>query len=156
MKTRLGIISDTHEYFDPQIPELFGQVDMILHAGDVGAREVIHQLSAIAPVFAVRGNVDGSGPCSHLPESLLCTVDGVSALVTHIFEPPAADAPGGDPRGAQLVFFGHSHEPHLDRRAGVLYFNPGSSSRPQAGQSRSVGLVEIEDGKVLARHLPLP
>ncbi len=155
MKRLLGIISDTHDYFDPQIRELFERVDLILHAGDVGAPQVIHQLSAVAPVFAVRGNVDGSGPCRHLPEALLWTMDRVSTLVTHIFALPEADAPGDDPRGAQLVVFGHSQKPHLDRRDGVLYFNPGEAGRPRNGQARSVGLLEMADGEVSGRHLPL-
>ena len=155
MNKRLGIIADTHDHFDPQVTELFQDVDLILHAGDVGEREILHQLSTLAPVCAVRGNIDTGAACDHLPDSLLCTVDQVSIFMTHIFTPPAADQAGDHPHGAQIVLFGHSHQQLLESHRGVLYFNPASAGPRRPGNPRSVGLVEIDDGYVKARHLAL-
>ena len=155
MKKRLGLISDTHDHFDPQLPELFRDVDLILHAGDIGSREVLHRLSAIAPVGAVRGNIDVGGDCDQLPDHLLLMVDQVSILVTHIFAPPAPDVAGDAPRGARIVLFGHTHQQYLESHQGVLYFNPATAGSIQPRQPRSVGLLEIADGQVRTRHLPL-
>jgi putative phosphoesterase len=155
MKKRLGIIADTHDYFDPQVPDLFQGVDLILHAGDVGAREILHRLSLWAPVCAVRGNIDVGAACDNLPDSLMCCVGQVNIFTTHIFTPPAAGQPGDDPRGAQVVIFGHSHRQLLKRHRGVLYFNPASAGRKRFKETRSVGLLEIQDGQVEAQHLGL-
>ena len=155
MSTRIGIIADTHDYFDPQIPALFQDVDLILHAGDVGARTILHQLSTLAPVCAVRGNIDEGGACAHLPESLSCNVDRLTLYMTHIFTPPTANASGDSPRGGQIVIFGHSHQQFLAEREGVLYFNPASAGRKRFKEARSLGLLEIRDGHPEAHHLDL-
>jgi len=155
MTRRIGIIADTHDYFDPQIPTLFQDVDLILHAGDVGARTILHQLSRLAPVCAVRGNIDEGGACAHLPESLTCNVDQLTLYMTHIFTPPSAAASGDSPCGGQVVIFGHSHQQHLEEREGVLYFNPASAGRKRFKEVRSVGLLEIRDGHLEACHLAL-
>jgi putative phosphoesterase len=155
MTKRLGIIADTHDYFDPQLAALLQGVDLILHAGDVGERAILHQLSKLAPVCAVRGNIDEGAACNHLPDTLMCTVDQVTIYMTHIFAPPTAAEPGDNPCGGQVVLFGHTHQQHLEEHGGVLYFNPARSGRTSSKEPRSVGLLEIRDGRIEARHLTL-
>ena len=88
---RVGVISDTHGYFDSRIPELFDSVDLILHAGDVGGREILRKLSGTAPVVAVQGNVDPGTDCCDLPEAAWVSIGKVDIYMTHIFTLPPPD-----------------------------------------------------------------
>jgi uncharacterized protein len=121
---RLGIISDTHGLLRPEAVEALRGVDLILHAGDVGGPEILAQLKTIAPVFAVRGNVDTEAWAEELPATTIVEANGVSFYVLHNLQhldlkPEAA--------GAQAVISGHAHQPEQYERGGVLYLNPGSS-----------------------------
>ena len=150
----IGVISDTHGLLDPKVDELFTGVDLILHGGDVGGRDILTALSATAPVFAVRGNVDvgDASPCSSLPESLLLAAAGVHLYMTHVFTPSDEGVRGDDTHAADVVIFGHSHQQYLARYEGVLYFNPASAGRKRFRNPRSVGFVEIgAQGAVEAR-----
>ena len=150
----IGVISDTHGLLDPKVAELFSGVDLILHGGDVGGRDILTTLSATAPVFGVRGNVDVDDPpfCSSFPESLLLTAAGVHLYMTHVFTPPDEGVRGDATHAADVVIFGHSHQQYLARRDGVLYFNPASAGRKRFRNPRSVGFIEIgAQGTVEAR-----
>ena len=155
MKKLLGLISDTHGSFDPRLPGLLGRADLILHAGDIGSAQILDRMSAIAPVCAVRGNVDAGGDCRHLPGSLLLAVDRVLIFVTHIFAPPTTASPGDDARGARIVLFGHTHEQYLESHHGVLYVNPGTAGPHSPQQAASVALLEIGDGRLNVDHVTL-
>jgi putative phosphoesterase len=117
----------------------------IIHAGDVGALEILEELSAIAPLTAVRGNVDNGPWALKLPEMDVLEVGGLSIYVLHDLaqldlKPKAA--------GFAVVVSGHSHVPKQETRDGVLYFNPGSAGPRRFKLPVSVGRLSVEDGKV--------
>jgi hypothetical protein len=119
--------------------------DRIIYAGDIGSPEILETLAAIAPVTAVRGNVDTSAWARKLPETDVLEVDGVSIYVLHDLKaldlkPEAA--------GFRVVISGHSHVPKQETRAGVLYFNPGSAGPRRFNLPVSVGRLIVKDGTV--------
>lgn len=149
----IGVISDTHGYFHPNIPEAFRDVDVILHAGDVGPVEVLRELEKIAPVRGVYGNVDGPPVRGILPETERLEFEGVRFLIHHI---------GGHPNrwgrgvGTMLraerpdVFIcGHSHILRIERVAkldSMLYLNPGAAGRQGFHQQKTCVRLHAEDG----------
>ena len=150
--TRIGVISDTHGFFDERVPELFADVNMILHAGDVGGSQILEQLSWVAPVCAVRGNVDTEGACAALPESIQIVTSGFTLFMTHILTLPENGPAAGLPEPApDVVIFGHSHQQCHQRRNGVLYLNPASAGRQRFSNLRSVSLLSIQPGTLEAQ-----
>jgi putative phosphoesterase len=126
--------------------------DRIIHAGDVGAPEILETLAAIAPVTAVRGNIDTSAWGRKLPETEVLEVDGVSIYVLHDLsaldlKPEAA--------GFRVVISGHSHVPKQETRAGVLYFNPGSAGPRRFKLPVSVGRLNLSGDKIKAEIIAL-
>lgn len=124
MGARIGIISDTHGLLRPEALRALAGVDHILHAGDVGAPEVLERLRELAPVAAVRGNVDRDAWAQALPHTDLVEAAGRFFYLVHDIgdldiDPAAA--------GVCAVVSGHSHRPAVVRRKGVLYVNPGSA-----------------------------
>jgi putative phosphoesterase len=120
----IGVISDTHGLLRPEAASALAGVELIIHAGDIGNALVLESLNKIAPVHAVRGNTDRGGWAKDLPHTSVVEVDGVLLYVLHeLFaldlDPAAA--------GFAAVIFGHSHRPHMERKNGVLYLNPGSA-----------------------------
>jgi putative phosphoesterase len=125
MSTHLiGVISDTHGLLRPQTVKVLRGVELIIHAGDLGGPEVLAALERLAPVQAVRGNVDRGEWAQALPLTRVVEVGNLKLYVLH--ELFALDL---DPAAAGLagVIFGHSHRPHEERRDGVFYLNPGSA-----------------------------
>ncbi|HXY26373.1 MAG TPA: metallophosphoesterase family protein [Candidatus Acidoferrum sp.] len=122
--TRIGLISDTHGLLRPQALDVLRGSDLIIHAGDVGKPEILDSLRALAPVVAVRGNVDKEDWARTLPETAVAEAGAVSIYVLH--DVNALDL---DPKAAgfQIVVSGHSHQPGKRERGGVLYINPGSA-----------------------------
>jgi putative phosphoesterase len=141
----VGVISDTHGLLRPEAIAALRGSDQIVHAGDVGAPEILAELAKIAPVTAVRGNVDRVDWARGIPKSELIEVDGLSIYVLHIREEldlnPAA-------AGIAAVVFGHSHVPSQVVNRGVLYFNPGSAGPRRFKLPVTVGRLIIEDGIV--------
>ena len=139
----IGVISDTHGYFDERLADALDGVDLILHAGDIGDAQILERLSQLAPVCAVRGNVDTEDECASLPESLHVVAAGATLFMTHIFTLPdegcAPDLPASS--SPQAVIFGHSHQQCLEWRDGILYFNPASAGRKRLSNPRSLGLI---------------
>jgi len=123
MPPALGIISDTHGLLRPEAVEKLQGVDHIIHAGDVGDPHILGQLRQLAPVTAVRGNVDGGGWADALPYTEILEWEGVSFYVIHILQDLALDP---SVAGFQAVVSGHSHKPTERTENGVLYLNPGS------------------------------
>ena len=158
---RIGVVSDTHGFFDARLEELLAGVELILHAGDVDKQQVLDELVRIAPVRAVRGNVDP--PQLGLPLRTASRVGGVEVEVLHQLpatqtelEKWANHAPteGHEPRGrdaflrsfehnTRVVIFGHSHAPCSVALAGKLFFNPGSAGRQRFSLPRSCGWLEV-------------
>lgn len=150
-KLTVGVVSDTHGLVRPEATEALRGADVILHAGDVGGSHVLQELGELAPVIAVRGNVDG-GWARLLPERRRLDLGGVPVLVLHdralLGLDPAAE-------GLRVVVFGHSHQPLAERRGGVLWFNPGSAGPRRFRLPVSVGRLVIEDGRVRPRLIEL-
>lgn len=145
----VGIISDTHGFFDPQIPALFDGVDHILHGGDIGSELILRQLEAIAPVTAVLGNTDG--PLAGIRETEFVRLDGLGFLVHHIVDP---DGPGETVRRnlarttPDVVVFGHTHKPCSRRLNGILFFNPGYAGRTRFALKRSVAVLSLDGTEI--------
>lgn len=120
----VGVISDTHGLLRPEAVAALEGVERIVHAGDIGSPDVLTALGRIAPVAAVRGNNDRGGWAAAIPETEVVEVGGVTLYVLHDLHELDLD-----PRAAgfSAVIAGHSHQPRLDERDGVLYLNPGSA-----------------------------
>jgi len=120
----IGLISDTHGLLRPDALTALKGSDLIIHAGDAGKPEIIDQLRAVAPVVAVRGNVDKGPWASQLP--MTAVAEGRSALIYVLHDIQQLDI---DPAAAEfnMVVSGHSHKPSHTERSGVIYLNPGSA-----------------------------
>src|SRR5215472_13532900 len=141
----VGVISDTHGLLRAEAIEALRGSDFIVHAGDVGAPEILGKLGAIAPVTAVRGNVDGGSWARRLPKTEVLEVDGISIYVLHILEeldvkPEAA--------GMSVVVYGHSHMPKPERKNGVLFLIGEGGGRGGFNLAVRVGKVGGEGGEV--------
>jgi hypothetical protein len=141
----IGVISDTHGLLRPEAIEALRGSEHIIHAGDVGSPEILEKLSRIAPVIAVRGNIDKEAWSRRIPETQVLEVGGVSIYVLHDLaqldlKPKAA--------GFSVVVSGHSHVPKQETRDGVLYFNPGSAGPRRFKLPVSLGRLVLEAGSV--------
>jgi putative phosphoesterase len=146
-KLTVGVLSDTHGLVREEALRALAGSDVILHAGDVGAPDVLDALGRIAPVIAVRGNVD-TGGLRLLPERRSLDLGGVPVRILH-------DRALAGPVAEKVVVFGHSHQPLAERRAGVLWFNPGSCGPRRFKLPVSIGRLEFEDGRVRHRLITL-
>jgi len=155
--TRIGVISDTHGRVHPRVFELFAGVDHILHAGDIGAEEVLIDLRAIAPVTAVRGNVDELRDCAGYPAEAALTVGSVRIHVVHRVDPVLERLRSGTWTAPHpdVVVFGHSHQGTVERVDGVLLFNPGSAGPRRFKLTPSVGRLTVDRGRVTPELLAL-
>jgi hypothetical protein len=120
----IGVISDTHGLLRPEALDALRGAEHILHAGDVGDITILDRLRTIAPVTAIRGNIDTSGSTAQLPATEAVELNGHLIYMLHSIadldlKPEAA--------GISVVIFGHSHKPSIDIHKGVLYLNPGSA-----------------------------
>ena len=120
----VGVISDTHGLLRSEAIEALRGSAMIIHAGDVGKAAVLERLRGISPVIAVRGNIDTEPWAASLPESAIVAAGTHRLLVLHDLSQLAVDPAQA---GLAAVVFGHSHKPSMEKRAGVLYLNPGSA-----------------------------
>jgi hypothetical protein len=144
----IGVISDTHGRFHPAIPAHFAAVEHILHAGDIGNARVIGLLAAIAPVTAVTGNVDWSGPLDQeYARTERITLGGCDIYMTHIGGRPAKLITTLPTPTPQVCIFGHSHTTLVEELNGVLFLNPGSAGPARFGRQPSLALLTIEDGQ---------
>ena len=141
----VGVIADTHGLMRPGAIAALGGSDLIIHAGDVGKPEVIDALRGIAPTFVVRGNIDEGDWAERLPTTQRVEVGELVFLVLHDISGLDLDPAAA---GISAVVFGHSHVPSIERRAGVLFLNPGS-----AGPRRFDLPVAIARVRVSGRHL---
>ena len=151
--TIIGVISDTHGLLRPEAQEALRGSDRIIHAGDVGDRSILRRLEQLAPVTAVRGNVDDLLWAEQLPETSVVDVEGLSIYVLHALDrldlkPEAA--------GFAAVIYGHSHVPKQEMKNGVLYFNPGSAGPRRFSLPVSLGRLTVENGQLRPELIPLP
>ncbi len=154
---RVGIISDTHGLLRPEVFPVFEGVEHILHAGDVGPADLLVELEAIAPVTAVWGNTDGWEVRARVPEVARVELGGVTVVVLHgmqLGSPTAAGAAAAYP-DAELVVFGHSHRPVVERVGAVLAVNPGSAGPRRFRDPVTVAIAELSPGRTSARLVEL-
>jgi uncharacterized protein len=150
--TVIGVVSDTHGLVRPEVLRRLRDVDRIVHAGDIGSPEVLAALEALAPVTAVRGNNDRGAWARMIPETAIVEIGRVRLYVLHDVKALAAD-----PRESAFdaVIAGHSHQPSLVRRDGVLFLNPGSIGPRRFTLPIAMAIVTVRAARVRARLLYL-
>jgi putative phosphoesterase len=148
----VGVISDTHGLLRPEAVAALQGSDYIIHAGDIGDSQIVDKLAAIAPLTAVRGNVDHGEWALKIPATNILEIGEVSIYVLHIL--PELDL---KPEAAKFaaVVYGHSHVPKQESKNGVLYFNPGSAGPRRFRLPVSVGRLTIKAGRIDANILLL-
>lgn len=139
---RIGLISDTHGYLDALAIKSLEGVDMIVHAGDIDTPDVLMYLKDVAPVKAVRGNMDRGHWANELPTVDLITVDKINLFILHDLcrldlDPAAA--------GIHAIIYGHSHRPHMETKNGVTFINPGSASQPRHNHRPTVAVLKVNN-----------
>ncbi len=149
----IGLISDTHGLIRPEALEALQGVELIIHAGDIGKREVIDALQDIAPVLAIKGNNDIGSWAHRFPETKLVKSGNTRLFVIHNVNELECDPVA---RRYQVVVSGHSHKPSVSTRDGVLFVNPGSAGPRRFKLPIAVGKLFIEDNQVNAAIIELP
>jgi uncharacterized protein len=124
LPTRIGLISDTHGLLREEALHAMRGSELIVHAGDVGKPEILEKLRELAPLVAVRGNVDTGAWASGLPETAVAEARSASIYILHDVNALDLDPAAA---GFHIVVSGHSHKPGRREREGVLYINPGSA-----------------------------
>jgi len=145
---RIGVISDTHDYLNPRLFDVFDGVDHILHAGDMNSMDMIIELSVIAPVIAVHGNMDPHDIAAHYPQDKRIQLAGNDVFMTHnggmllrnrkIFNKRCGK------KTPNVFIWGHTHKPENKMIDGMLSLNPGSASRPMVELSPSVAILTLD------------
>jgi uncharacterized protein len=152
----IGVVSDTHGLLRPEVVPALQSVEHILHLGDVGDFSILNALEKLAPVTAIRGNVDRTGKCGKLPETEVVLFESHYLYMLHDVQTIHLD-----PAAAKFsaVLFGHSHKPEMRRHKGVLYFNPGSCGPRRFSLPVTIGKLTLEQGAPPAAeivHLDIP
>jgi putative phosphoesterase len=153
---RVGLISDTHGMLRPEVFDVFRDVDVILHAGDVGEDDILDELETIAPVYAVRGNTDQvDNP--RLPESRELEIGGVTVHVSHGHEVGAKPITlmAAYPE-AHVIVYGHTHRELVTREDGRLVVNPGAAGARRFDRMPCVGILTFPDGDPAVELIRLP
>ncbi len=148
----VGVISDTHGLLRPEALDALRGVDHVLHAGDVGDPTILDRLRAMAPVTAIRGNIDMSGPCADLPATDAVELNGHLLYLVHSvgdldLNPEIA--------GVAAVISGHSHKPSVHEKGSVLYLNPGSAGPRRFSLPVTLALLRLEPKSVQAEIVAL-
>jgi uncharacterized protein len=148
----LGVISDTHGLVRPEALAALAGVERIVHAGDIGTSDVLEALGRIAPVTAVRGNNDRERWAADIPETDVLEIGDVSLYVLHDLHELDLD-----PRAAGFaaVIAGHSHQPRMEERDGVLYLNPGSAGPRRFKLPISLARLTVTGGRLRAELVTL-
>ncbi len=146
----IGIISDTHGRLNQATLNIFKGVDIIIHAGDIGAPEILEVLEHTAPVIAVRGNMDGGSWINDLPDTRVVKVGKVLLYVLHDLYELDLDPQAG---GFSAVISGHTHRPAIKKQNWVLYLNPGSVSYPGYAGRATVVLLHVKGKRLSARFV---
>jgi uncharacterized protein len=139
MTFRIGIIRNTHGLLRPEAERGLTGVNHIIHPGDIGRPEIVDALRRIAPVTAIRGNVDSGEWAREYPDTKLVRLAGKSIYVLHDLKTLQAD-PGA---GVDVIISGHSHVPKIDTVGGVLYLNPGSAGRRRFKLPITLATLEV-------------
>lgn len=148
----IGIIADTHGRLPQSVSTVFQRTDLIIHAGDIGDPEIIDALAKIAPIRAVQGNMDMGKWAHGLPKNEKITIRDKRLYVIHdVYDLDRTIKTDS----YDVVVYGHTHRPQVDKQQGVLYVNPGSAVQPRFGYPPSVALLEITGDVIKARLVDL-
>lgn len=153
MAPELGIVSDTHGLLRPEILPLLEGVEQIVHAGDVGGRDILDRLAEVAPVTAVRGNTDGDPFGRTLPMTEVVRFHGHDLYLLHILEDLDLDP---EAAGMSAVIYGHTHRPLVEDRGGTLFINPGSCGPRRFSLPVTVARLAVTPQGLEVRLLPVP
>jgi len=137
---RIGIISDTHGLLRPEVERPLSSVTHIIHAGDIGCPDVLSVLRSLAPVTAIRGNVDTADWAQCYPATQVAHLAGISFYVLHDIQELQIDPPTV---GIDVVVSGHSHRPRIETTNGVLYLNPGSAGPRRFNLPVTLAILEV-------------
>jgi putative phosphoesterase len=144
-KKIIGVISDTHGLLRPEAIKYLKDVDLIIHAGDVGSEKVLNDLKQIAPVYAVRGNCDQEEWAKKLRRTEIVEVASNLIYLIHDIQQINIDPKTA---GLSIVIYGHSHRPAIDKKEGIYYLNPGSIGPKRFNLPISLAKIIIEDKKI--------
>ena len=149
---RIGVISDTHGLLRPEALEALRGSDAIIHAGDVGDPAILEQLQKIAPVTAIRGNIDTAPWAKALPQTDVLEAGKNAIYVIHNIKELDLN-----PRAASFtaMIFGHTHQPLIESKNGVLFFNPGSAGPRRFKLPISVGRLTVKNEELQAEIIDL-
>jgi putative phosphoesterase len=153
---KIGVISDTHNFLDPKIPEWFAGVGHILHAGDIGLPWILQELERVAPVTAVSGNTDD--PALRYAAAKTISLAGRKFFIQHIVRPHDLNEDLRQRLARErpdAVAFGHTHQRFCESLNGVLYFNPGYAGRPKWGAERSVAILHCDGKEIRSEYFEL-
>lgn len=148
----LGLISDTHGRLPAAVHDVFRGVNRILHAGDIGDPSILEELRLIAPVVAVRGNMDQADWSRQLPSTEILTFGDVCIGVVHDLYRFPADLVS---RGCRVIIDGHTHRAQISEKNGILHINPGSAGQPRDNRPASVALLQLKGRQVKAELIQL-
>ena len=149
---RIGIISDTHGLLRPEAIKHLARTDHLIHAGDIGAPEVIEGLRKIAPTTAIRGNIDTGEWAKDYPDTELVAIGGRAFYVLHNLKEIKLDPAAS---GIDVIISGHSHRPKIEMKNGVLYLNPGSAGPRRFKLPIALAIVTLTDRAILPRILEI-
>jgi uncharacterized protein len=150
--TRIGIISDTHGLLRPEAINQLAGTDHIIHAGDIGAPEVIEGLRKIAPTTAIRGNIDAGEWAKDYPDTELVVLGGRVLYVLHNLKGIELDPAAS---GIEIVVSGHSHRPNIMTKDSVLYVKPGSAGPRRFKLPIALAFLTLTDRTILPRILEI-
>ncbi len=148
----IGIISDTHGILKSRVAEAFSACDLIIHAGDIDIPDVLKGLKAIAPVVAVRGNMDRGKWATKLPQTEVVEMGETIVYVLHDINKLDLDPAGA---GISAVISGHTHQPCKEEKRGVLYLNPGSAGWPKSNCLPTVILMRVQGVSLIPEFIEL-
>lgn len=153
---KIGVISDTHNFLDPKIPELFRGVEHILHGGDIGQPELLRHLAKLAPITAVAGNTDEPGWQYPLFQTI--ELAGRKFLLHHIVNPLELSEELSHKLARSqpdVVVFGHTHKPYAHWVGKTLFFNPGYAGKSRFGMRRTLALLHCTEDGLQPEYLDL-
>lgn len=154
---KIGIISDTHNYLNPRIVQYLQGVDLILHAGDIGSQEIMDRLALVAPVTAIRGNIDYKGTVSMLPEQIITTLGNVTFLMIHDIGNINSFCEklnqGEFHPLPEVIVYGHTHQAFYKNINGFIFLNPGSATNSRDHRKPSLSILELQGSEIISNRL---
>ncbi len=148
----IGLISDTHGYLETNALKKLQGSELIIHAGDIGDPDIIQNLESVAPVHAVRGNMDNGSWSRKLPNTVIVKVKNINIYVLHDLAKLDLDPAAS---GFQAVISGHLHRPVHEEHNGVLFINPGSATQPRNNYSATIAQLKIQARKLSVKFIDI-